>query len=229
VTSRKPLPWSYSALDDFKNCPRAYYEKKVAKSVKEEPSEQMIWGNKVHKHFEDRQKFSTPLPEVLAEHEPFMQELEDLTKRPGVTVYTEGKIALNKRLQPCGFFDKDVWWRGVIDWAAHDGKTGRMVDYKTGKPHQKYEQLAMFAIHLFTAAPTLQRVDVEFYWTKTQTSTAKSFERAKIAELWGLFTPDLKQYVEAFKTDTWQPRQSGLCAGWCPVKDCEFWRPKKVR
>ena len=35
------------------------------------------------------------------------------------------------------------------------------------------------------------------------------------------------QYAQAFKTDTWQPRPSGLCNGWCPVKTCEFWQPKR--
>jgi hypothetical protein len=40
--------------------------------------------------------------------------------------------------------------------------------------------------------------------------------------------PDLKQYATAFKTDVWQPRQSGLCNGWCPVTECEFWKPKRT-
>jgi hypothetical protein len=47
--------------------------------------------------------------------------------------------------------------------------------------------------------------------------------------LWSKFVPDLRQYMEAFKTETWQARPSGLCNGWCPVTECEHWKPKKVR
>ena len=48
---RQPRAWSFSALDDFKNCPKAYYEKRIAKSVSETESEEMRWGNFVHKAF----------------------------------------------------------------------------------------------------------------------------------------------------------------------------------
>jgi hypothetical protein len=34
MPARTPAPWSYSALEDFKNCPFAYYHKRVIKSVK---------------------------------------------------------------------------------------------------------------------------------------------------------------------------------------------------
>jgi hypothetical protein len=37
-----------------------------------------------------------------------------------------------------------------------------------------------------------------------------------------MLVPDLKQMVEAYKTDTWQARQSGLCKRHCAVVDCEF-------
>jgi hypothetical protein len=51
--------------------------------------------------------------------------------------------------------------------------------------------------------------------------------RDQIGAVWGEFLPNLKQYAQAFKEDIWQPRQSGLCGGYCPVTDCEFWRPKR--
>lgn len=227
---RKPLAWSYSALSDFVNCPRAYFEKKVAKSVQEAPSEQMIWGNKVHKHFENRMKHGTPLPDILSEHEPYMQELERIGQsEPLVAKFTETKIGLNKALKPCGFFDRDVWWRGVIDYGMVGQKSARLVDYKTGKKKDDFKQLTIFALHTFIQYPHVEGVDVCFYWTKTKDESAKGFHRREMGDMWAEFIPDLKQYKEAFATDTWQPRQSGLCHGWCPVEDCEFWRPKKRR
>lgn len=218
-----PKPWSYSALDRFKTCPRQYYEVSVAKSVQESQSEQLIWGNKVHKAFENYIKLDAPLPDYLQEHEPFMS---DLRNREGL-VSAEQKVALNRKVKPCTYFEKDVWFRGVIDYCNIHGDTAYVVDYKTGKQHHKIEQLASFALWIFAAHPEVETVSTDFYWTKTLNTTGEVWVRSQTPKMWGLFLPDLRQYAEAFKTDTWQPRQSGLCAGWCPVHDCEFWRPKR--
>jgi hypothetical protein len=221
----KPLPWSYTALEDFVNCPRSYYEKRVTKSVKEPESEQMIWGTRVHKHFEDRQKDGTPLPPELEEHEAFMERLEAM---PGEHV-TERKIALDKAGKPCGFFDENVWFRGVIDYTKRHNDLAQIIDYKTGKQHSKFQQLKLFALHTFAEFPDVRIVEVKFYWTKTQTLTGERYARDQIPQLWSTFVPNLKQYAQAFKEDIWQPRPSGLCNGWCPVKDCEFWKPKRSK
>lgn len=219
----RPLPWSFSSLDDFINCPRAFYEKKIAKSVKPDTHEALIWGERVHKFFELRQANGEVLPEELSAHEPFMQQLQNA---PGQT-YTERKIALNMQRRPCSFFAKDVWFRGVIDYAKVNGKSAHLVDYKTGKPHSKFKQLTLFALYTFIELPEVEEVHVEFYWTKTRTTTGQTYKRADIPQLWEAFVPDLRQYVAAFHTDVWQPRQSGLCNGWCPVVTCEFWKPRR--
>jgi len=221
----KPLPWSYSSLDDFVNCPRSYYEKRIAKSVKEEPSEQLIWGNKVHKHFENRILHGTELPEELKEHSDYMDELASM----GGHTMTERKVALNTKREPCGFFDDNVWWRGVIDFSNINGDHALVVDYKTGKRHQKWRQLRLFALYLFAENKELNIVDAAFYWTPIKLHDVVSYKREEAPKLWSEMAPDLKQYVQAFKTDTWQPRQSGLCHGWCPVTDCEFWQPRKAK
>jgi hypothetical protein len=131
-------------------------------------------------------------------------------------------------MNPCGFFDKEVWFRGVIDYVKiHDGKA-LVLDYKTGKPHSKFGQLKLFAIHTFLAYPEVEVAEVKFYWTKTMSTTGERYHRDQMGDLWKHFIPNLRQYVEAFKTDTWQPRQSGLCNGWCPVKSCEFWKPRRT-
>lgn len=222
---RKPAPWSYSSLSDFKNCPRQFYEKRVAKSVKEAPSQQMIWGNEVHKHFENRQKLGTPLPDSLRDHEPYMQKLEGLGAEES---FTERKIGIGTDGKPCTFFARNVWWRGVIDYGARKGTTMLLVDYKTGKVKNNFEQLAMFGLHSFLQHPEVVSIDVEFYWTQTMGTSTANFQRSKMADLWGMFSPDLRQMKEAYEADLWQPRQSGLCRGWCPVQDCEFWQPKRT-
>lgn len=221
-----PQPWSHSRLDDFKNCPRAFYEKQIAKSVTETKGEATLWGEHVHKQFEDYLRDGVALPLELQMHEPFLQRLLDLEHEHR---FVEERIALDRNAAPCGFFDQGVWYRGVIDFGVVNGEYARLIDHKTGKHHSKFGQLKLFALWVFTRFPEVQQARCEYYWTQSMTLGGETYTRDQIPKLWSTFIPDLRQYAEAFKTDTWQPRQSGLCNGWCPVTDCEFWRPKRKR
>src|SRR4051812_18220387 len=117
------MPWSHSRLDDFKNCPRAFHEKQVVKSVVETKGEATLWGEVVHKHFEDRLVDGVVLPPELEIHEPFLARLQAM---PG-TLSVEQRIALDKLAQPCEFFGDNVWFRGVIDVKIVDGCSTRLL------------------------------------------------------------------------------------------------------
>jgi len=122
----KPKPWSFSALEAFENCPRQFYETRISKRWQEERSEQILWGEQVHTRFENRQKYGECLPRELETHEPFMEQLDAMSG----SKLTEHKIALNNKLKPCGFFDKDVWFRGVIDYGRLEQNSAYLLDYK---------------------------------------------------------------------------------------------------
>ena len=221
----KPLPWSHSGLEDFKNCPKAFHEKRVTKVVTDVKGEEQLWGINVHKSFEDRQATRTALPLDLAVHEKYMLKMEAWEGH----FFTEQKIALDRKAQPCHYFAPDVWYRGVTDYLKLHEKLARLVDYKTGKKKEKWEQLMMNAVHVFTAHPEVELVDARFYWTVDQTESRKVWGRGDIPLLWGSVLADLKQYAEAFKSDVWQPRPSGLCNGYCLSTKCSFWKPKRPK
>lgn len=220
-----PQPWSHSRLSSFENCPRQFYELQIAKSVQDVRGEAVIWGEEVHRHFEKRLLDGVALPANLEAHEEFMGYLDGL---PGHKMVEE-RIALDRSLNPCGFFDKSVWYRGVIDYGKVHDTTARIVDHKTGKYHSKFGQLKLFAIHTFIRYPAVQTVRAEYYWTQTMGTNGETYTRDQMGALWREFLPSLKQYAQAFQEDVWQPRQSGLCNGWCPVTGCEFWKPKRKR
>lgn len=222
-----PLPWSISALDAFVNCPKSYQERWVLKNYREAKGEAQTWGDNVHKAFELRQSVGQPLPIDLEEHEEFMLRLD---AKPG-TLWTELKTNLDRKARPINdAFARDIWWRGGIDWlkADNDSATACIVDYKTGKKHDKFKQLAMYAIWLFQMFPLINIVNAQFYWTTDKTVTKKVWGRGDTPELWAYFEGDLRQYVEAFKAEVWQPRPSGLCRPnrtgtytGCPVVTCQ--------
>lgn len=218
-----PKPWSHSALTQFTTCPKQYYEVRVAKSVVETEGEATVWGKVVHKHFEDRLADGVVLPDNLAMHEPLLARFEAL---PGA-LFVEERIALNVWGRPCGFFDANVWYRGVVDAKKVHDDAAIIIDHKTGKHHTKFGQLKLFALHTFAAHPEVMQVRAEYYWTQTQTKDGQLYVRSQIPTYWQEFLPDLRQYAQAFQDNIWQPRPSGLCNGWCPVETCEFWKPKR--
>jgi len=231
----KPLPWSFSSLDTFASCPKRYFEQYIAKSVKEQPTPEMAHGTWVHSQFEKyvESEGTAKLDPTLKVHEPYLQKLTTSYGKK----FTELKWGLSRRLEPVNFYSPDVWARGIIDyqrWYATKEPDGRMkeslklVDYKTGKRHTKDKQLKLFALYGFQTGAQL--VDTEYYWTQDPSNpTRRVYSIAERDELWGSFLPDLRQYSESFKTNTWQARPNGLCNGWCPVTTCRHWGPKRVR
>jgi hypothetical protein len=213
-----PKPWSHSALEDFINCPRSYYAKRVEKRFPYEPGPEALYGIEVHKHFEDRLRHGVALPEGLREHEEYLARLEAL---PGIGE-AEQDIALNRSGKACGYWDPDVWYRGKVDYLKVNGDHARVYDWKTGKQHQKLMQLHEYILWVFACHPEVMKVYAEFYWTKHRTVTGITLARDSVPALWAMIIPDLRQMLEAYQSDIWQPRQSGLCKRHCPVTDCEF-------
>lgn len=212
-----PLPWSHSALQDFNTCPKAYYHKRIAKDVIDTPGEAALWGDRVHKAFE---LYLTGAP-LDPELEIYAGMLDEVRRKPG-ELFAEQKLAINKRLQPCDWFDKDVWMRGIIDVLIKDGPTAWVLDWKTGKQKSDPRQLKLSALLIFIHHPGVRNCITEFHWLKTGNVTGATYFRHQEADLWGEMLPDLQRYRMAFKHEIFVPRQSGLCKQWCSVLSCEY-------
>lgn len=224
--SLKPPAWSHTALSDFENCPAQYLEVKVKKRFPFQPTKETEWGKVVHRHFEHYILHRTPLPAELVTHQEF---LDDFLSQPG-EVAGEERIALDRNLKPCTYFgDPLVWWRGQVDARMRDKAAGfsHILDHKTGKQKSDLDQLKDFALYEFLTQPEIHTVKVQFYWTQTKAATGTTFDRDLVRTHLRDLVPRLDRFAEAFKSDTFPPKQSGLCAGWCPVTDCSFWRPKR--
>ena len=212
-----PRPWSFTSLDCFVTCPRQYHEKYVLKSVPYVETEAQAEGTRAHKAFEDRLGTGVPLPAKYAEHEPYMRAIE----ARGGAITTERKVALNRSLEPCAYFAKDVWWRGVIDVHQRcDDNTHYISDYKTGRKKPKPRQLQEFAIYAIASGAEV--VQAEFYWTQDKTRTPLTFPASHFGHLLQSHVPDLKLYVDAYKYDQWLPKHNPLCRNYCEVVGCEF-------
>lgn len=230
----KPLPWSHSALSDFNNCPRAYYHKRIAKDVVDPPNEAGLWGDYVHKQFE-RYLNELNAPEwdgrkvlLPADLEQYREYLDCIAAMPG-ELFVECKYAINTNLYPCDFFAKNVWCRSILDILSIEGERASVLDHKTGKRKKDTRQLKLNALMVFIHHPSVKIVRTAYMWLKDNARDSETYIRTNEAALWEEFIPDLVRFKTAFKQEIFVPRPSGLCNGWCPVTDCEFWKPKRVK
>jgi CRISPR/Cas system-associated exonuclease Cas4 (RecB family) len=84
--------WSYSALKEYENCPKKYYEIRVAQNYTVIPSEKMIYGTEVHKALEDYVRDGKELALNYLRFKPAVDSLKDI---PG-DKYPEFEMALYK-------------------------------------------------------------------------------------------------------------------------------------
>jgi hypothetical protein len=218
----KSFAWSYTALTSFETCPRRHYLTRVTKTIVEKQSEQIVWGNTVHKALELRLKGEAGLPAVLSHMEPTVQ---NILSRPGNRLVEE-RLTINASFAPVSWRASDAWCRCVIDVGLLGTETAFLADWKTGKRKPDSDQLKLFAGVAFSTYPYLQNVTTAFIWTKENKLDADSFTREQVPEIWAEFIPRVDRLVMAIAEDKWPPRPSGLCGQWCPVtkKHCEFGR-----
>ena len=113
----RPFSWSYSALNDFENCPMAYGEKRFYCRVPFVETEPLIWGNRVHKQAEDFLK-SKPITDEEA-FKPVAPWCEAIM-RSGYHVTAELELAFDENMQLVKWFDKRAWLRAKIDVTLRD-------------------------------------------------------------------------------------------------------------
>lgn len=217
-TVMQNLTWSYSKLKDYVNCPRQYNAVHVSKEFPKAMTKEMAFGNQVHKALENYVKDETPLP---PNYEHYATQLEPLRVMDGVK-YPEYRMGLTYDRKACGFFDKDVWVRGIADLLVLQDNHAFIVDYKTGKiKYADPKQLQLMALMVFEHFPQITFVDAGLLFVAHKQFITAEYSADDKEKLWGDFEPDLMRMSVSHENDTWQPNPSGLC-GWCPVKSCEF-------
>ena len=151
-------PWSFSKIKAFEQCPKQFYHEKILKEYPFVETEAIRYGNAFHKSAEDYVKDGTPLPEKFSYAQPV---LDSLNAKRGVKL-CEQKMGITENLKPCGFYDKDVWFRGIADLLIIDtlGQTAWVIDYKTGKNARYADkgQLELMAMAVFLHYPDIKKV-----------------------------------------------------------------------
>ena len=213
-----PAPWSFSRIKAFSTCPKQFYHVNVLRQFPFEETEAMRYGTEFHKAAEEFIRDDTPIPEKFG----FARKaLEALKARPGEKL-CEYKLGLTVELEPCDFFDKNVWFRGIADLLIIDGDQAHAIDYKTGKSSRYAEpgQLELMAMAVFKHFPQVQSIRAGLIFVIANDLVKAKYERSKQQDMWRKWLKEYGSMEKAFETGVWNPKPSGLCKRHCPVKEC---------
>jgi hypothetical protein len=232
--ARKPFTWSYSKLKNYEACAQKHLKVDLDKSFEELPSQQLKDGNDFHDAMKMAVGQCSALPASLVKFQKWVTKLTHVSN-PYQIIQVEQKLAITKDLKPCGFFDKDVWFRGVVDYLklvpVGENQLALMVDYKTGKLLDDPVQLALFAQLIFSHHPSTLRIRTEYLWTQEGDggdTTREDFEPKDMVQLWTLLLPRVAALEGSYNTGVYPVKPSGLCKKHCPVASCAHYQKGRL-
>jgi hypothetical protein len=210
--------WSYSRIKAFETCPKQFYHLKVKKDFIEPETEAMSYGTAFHLAAEEYIRDNKPLEHRFEYAKP---ALDALNARRGEKM-CELRMGLTASLEPCDFFARDVWWRGVIDLAIIDDEIADVLDYKTSKSARYADtgQLELMALALFKLYPKIKKVRAGLVFVVSRDFVRATYTRDDEMRLWGKWIKKYNRMQKAFEVDTWNPQPSGLCKAHCLVTSC---------
>ena len=215
------VPWSYSKLKAFETCPKQFYHMKILKEYPVVESDAMRYGTDVHLACEEHIRDNKPIPKKYS----YVQPSLDALKRKKGKKLCEYELGLTEDLQPCGFWDEDVWFRGIADLIILNEEDGIawVVDYKTGKSARYADkgQLELMALAVFKHFPQIEVVRGSLLFVVCKQLITESYTRPRREnDLEVKYRDKFSQMVIASDNNVWNPNPSGLCRAWCDVLEC---------
>ena len=213
-------PWSFSKIKAFEQCPKQFYHEKILKEYPFVQTTAILYGNEFHKAAEDYVGSGTTLDKRF-DYAKTM--LDSLNAKRGVKL-CEQKVGVTENLTSCGFYDKDVWFRGIIDLLIVDtlGETAWVIDYKTGKNARYADkgQLELMALAVFLHYPEVKKIKAGLLFVVSNDLIKSKYHEYDTSSLWAKWLGKYEAMKIAADKNVWNPRPSGLCKRHCPVTVC---------
>ena len=212
--------WSFSSIKAYEQCPKKFYHLKVVKDYVESATEATLYGSQFHEAAELYIRDGTPLPPQFSYAKSV---LDNFNRMPGEKL-CEYEMGLTEDLQPCGFKDPNVWWRGIADLIIldRDNAEARVVDYKTGKSTKYADkgQLELMALAIFKHFPEIKKVKGGLLFVVANAFLKDNYHVDQQDVRWSKWIADRKRMAASYANDVWNARPSGLCRNHCVVLSC---------
>lgn len=227
------VPRSHSALKTFETCPFQYEAKHIIKDVKFVQGPEAKWGDYVHNCLERYVRDGVPLPSNVVQYQRYADAVLGLQKKFGKAVISvEQQLAITRDYQQCDWFDKPwvVWMRIKIDvlMVFPDHGLAFVFDWKTGKHRPDHLQLELYALMAMLLFPQVHTVRVGDVWLKeARVDKPQEYTRADFETLKIRLESRNNDLDNAIDSGVYAKSPSGLCNGWCDVRRCPNWKPKR--
>lgn len=213
-------PWSFSKIKAFQQCPKQFYHEKVIKQYPFKMTEAIRYGDQFHKAAEKYIRDGEELPKRFL----YAKDSLDALRRKKGDKLCEYRMGLTEDLEPCGFYEDNVWWRGIADLIIlnQDQGIAYVVDYKTGKSSRYADkgQLELMAMATFKHFPNVDTVRAGLLFVVCEDLIRNTYEQYEEDTLWDKWMDNFQTMETAYKVDVWNPKPSGLCRQWCQVMEC---------
>lgn len=211
--TEKITAWSFSRLQDWRQCPLKAKLKHVDK-LKEPGNKAMERGNVIDKMAEAFTRPDAKKKVCPNELKPFEEEFRLLQKRK---TFTQAQWAFTSSWTPTDWFAKDAWCRIKTDlcFTTEGGKTLIVVDHKTGKINEAHhEQLKLYSLGGLLQFTDVETVDPRLWYLdhgKEVPEEATLYSRSDV--------PTLKKYwekqVRPMLADSRFPPKANQYCGYC--------------
>lgn len=230
------LPWSWSRLSTFEQCPRKFYLQNISKELKYVQTPQAVRGEQLHKMLELAAKkiqkiyagetLDAGFPKDIMHVIPLLYKL---LKGADAVLIEEGshesdKYALDDEFNKVGYFAKNAWLRFGIDFAVKHGKRAIMVDWKTGKNYGYTDQNKLFAAIIMEVIwPDVDEVSAWFLYLDQNETSKRVFYRKDLDDMWDDLIGRSYAITRAAETNQWLPKKNNFC-NWCDANpnQCEL-------
>ena len=213
-------PWSFSKIKAFQQCPKQFYHERVIKQYPFRITEAILYGDLFHKAAEHYVRDNKELPKEFLYAK---DSLDALIRKKGDKL-CEYRMGLTKDLEPCGFYEDNVWWRGIADLIIlnQDQGLAYVVDYKTGKSSRYADkgQLELMAMAVFKHFPNVDTVRAGLLFVVCEDLVRSTYEQYDADALWDKWMDNFSTMETAYSMGVWNPKPSGLCRQWCQVMEC---------
>lgn len=211
-------PTSYSHIKAFETCPKQFYHVKHLNEYPFKESADTKYGKEMHSAAE---YYVRDGKELESRFSYLKSSLDALLRKEG-KFFTELKLGVTKGIEPCSYWSKEIWIRGVVDLLIISGDMAFVIDYKSSKKTQYAEtdQLELMALLTFASYPEVNTVKGGLMFPRVNQMIKSVYHKKDKGKLWSRWIKRNELMKEAYEKDKWATRESGLCRAHCPVTTC---------
>lgn len=206
---------SYSRLSTFETCPRKFKAQYIDKDYPDEGDNYFFKkGQRKHQQLENYVlSLNNPMAVGTFRYDDDIEAMFPMIDKicaamPNFTA--EQKMAVDGDFKPCGWFDKSVMYRAIVDFQAKAGSLMTVIDWKTGKLRE-YDAKPTGQLHLTAAIMFAHHEEVTDIITSYAFIDHKQNLKTQFDRSMELVEPFYKAHEAVNSEKDWTPTKNEYC------------------